>query len=270
MLLGFAVAFFSAGIGIGGGTILVSAFISVFHFDFKRAAGISLATIMPISLIGAISHFVFGTGIPPLGYYMVLIPACILGTILGGRMVRRQQGWRLKFAFACFLLMAAMRMLRVFDLPSLLYTNLPSLSHPYEVLLVMLFGGLIGLTATFLGVGCGLIIVPFCVMVLNLDIHEAIRLSLTTMFFLTLSATLASRKWRTLDTASLRSLLLPALCGAVAGAAVASDLPAPMLTRIFGGALLVVSCVFLGHGLKALTAKLQVSKNPQPQEVPRT
>ncbi len=65
-LLGFFVALFSAGIGICGGTIFVSAFISVFKFDFKRAAATYLAAIFPITFAGAISHL-FILANPPSG-----------------------------------------------------------------------------------------------------------------------------------------------------------------------------------------------------------
>jgi len=57
MLLGFAVAFFSAGIGIVGGTILVSVFISVFHFDFKRAAALARQAVSPIDDIRASAQY---------------------------------------------------------------------------------------------------------------------------------------------------------------------------------------------------------------------
>jgi uncharacterized membrane protein YfcA len=55
MLLGFAVAFFSA--GIGGGTILVSVFISVFHFDFKGAAALARQAVSPIDDIRASAQY---------------------------------------------------------------------------------------------------------------------------------------------------------------------------------------------------------------------
>ncbi len=75
ILLGFLVALFSAGIGIGGGTLLVSILMSVFGFDFKKAAGTSLATIIPISFIGAVSHFAFLSEVPCLKYYFAFIQA---------------------------------------------------------------------------------------------------------------------------------------------------------------------------------------------------
>ncbi|HDH98710.1 MAG TPA: hypothetical protein ENF70_06235 [Deltaproteobacteria bacterium] len=69
--LGFVVALFGAGIGIGGGALLVPILISVFKFDFKKAASTSLATIIPISFIGSISHFVLFPHIPDLRYYFI-------------------------------------------------------------------------------------------------------------------------------------------------------------------------------------------------------
>ncbi len=59
VLLGFFVALLSVGIGIGGGTLLVSILMSLFGFDFKKAASASLSTIRPISFIGAVSNFIF-------------------------------------------------------------------------------------------------------------------------------------------------------------------------------------------------------------------
>ena len=101
-LLGFFVALFSAGIGIGGGALLVSLLVSVFAFDFNKAAGTSLATIIPISFIGAVSHFILLTETPDLKYYFVFIPACMMGTILGGRLVQKRQSSGLKVIFAVF------------------------------------------------------------------------------------------------------------------------------------------------------------------------
>ena len=69
--LGFFVALFSAGIGIGGGTLLVSVLMSVFGFDFKKAASTSLATIIPISLVGSVSHFVLLPEISHPRYYLL-------------------------------------------------------------------------------------------------------------------------------------------------------------------------------------------------------
>jgi len=258
VLLGFFVAQFSAGIGIGGGTLLVSILMSVFGFDFKKAASTSLATIIPISFIGSVSHLFFLPEIPHLRYYFIFIPTCVLGAILGGRIVqKRQNGW-LKFSFSVFLLIISLRMLKIFDFPSLIYSGLYGILFSNEWLLIVPIGILIGIIAVLLGIGCGLLIVPFYLIIINLNIHEAITLSLTTMFFLTLSATIIHNKFKTLDITPVKSLFIPALTGAVAGAIISTHLPAPILKKLFGIFLFVIACNYIIHEI-ALYHKLTVS-----------
>jgi uncharacterized membrane protein YfcA len=251
VLLGFIVAFFSAGIGIGGGTILVSSLMSVFKFDFKKAASISLSTIIPISFIGSISYFILLSNSPPLGYYFLLIPMSVLGAVIGGRFVLRWKGSWLKLAFSFFLIVASLRILKIIDFPSLFYYFISGISYVNEILIVVIFGLLVGFVAVMLGVGCGLVIVPFSVIFLGFEIHEAIRLSLTTMFFLTFSATLVHKKLKNLNTTALRSMFVPALIGAVTGAVISSHLPAPIITKVFGVFLLLIACKFIVQEISA-------------------
>jgi len=259
-LVGFFVALFSVGIGIGGGTLLVSILMSLFDFDFKKATSISLSTIIPISLIGSVSHHIFLPGISHLQYYFVLIPACILGAILAGRIVqKRPNGW-LKLAFSLFLLIISLRMLKLFDLPSLVYSGLHGILFSNEWLLIVSIGILIGIIAMFLGIGCGLLIVPFFLIIINLDIHEAITLSLTTMFFLTLTATIIRNKLKLLDITPLKSLFVPALIGAVVGAIISNHLPTPILKKLFAMSLFIIACYYIIFEL-AVHHKLSLSVN---------
>ena len=261
--LGFVVALFSAGIGIGGGALLVPILISVFKFDFKKAASTSLATIIPISFIGSISHFVLLPNIPDLRYYFMFIPMCILGAILGGRaLCKWKVGW-LKFVFSLFLFLVSLKMLNIFDLVSLVYGNLHNTLFAIESLIIMLFGVIIGFIAMLLGIGCGLLIVPFYVIIIDLDIHEAIKLSLTTMFFLTFSSTIIHSKLKTLDIMSLKSLLIPALLGAVAGAIISSHLPAPILKQTFGIFLFFIACKYIAEELFIYYSSIRCSTNYQ-------
>ena len=249
ILIGFFIALLSTGIGIGGGSLLVPIFMSVFGFDFKKAAGTSLATIIPISFIGSVSHFIFLPENPHLQYYFIFIPACVLGSILGGRIVqRRQNGW-LKLAFSLFLLIASLKILKLFDFPSLIYSGLHDSLFSNELLLIIPIGILIGILAVLLGIGCGLLIVPFYVIVINLDIHETITLSLTTMFFLSLSATIVHKKLNSLDISLLKKLFIPVLTGAVVGAIISNHLPTPILKKIFGMFLFVIAGNNIIHGL---------------------
>jgi len=241
--LGFWVAFLSAGIGIGGGTILVSMLHSVFGFDFKKAARMSLATIIPISLVGSISHFITYSGELPLNYYVVFIPACMFGAIVGGKILGKRQNRWLTSAFGIFLLLVGLRMLKLFDFPSLIYSELDG-TFFQQCLVIIPTGMSFGLIGASLGIGCGLLIVPFFVMVIGLNMHQAITLSLANMFFLTLSTTCISNRHalKTMEANSLTSLLIPALVGAIIGAVISSYLPADVLKIVFGSFLMVMAC----------------------------
>lgn len=244
-LLGFFVALFSAGIGIGGGTLLVSILMSLFGFDFKKAASTSLSTIIPISFIGSLSHFIFLPEISDLRYYFIFIPSCLFGTILGGKMIQKRQNRWLKIAFSLFLLITSLRMLKIFDFPFLIYSELHGILFSNEWLLITPIGILIGIIAVLLGIGCGLLIVPFFVIIINLNIHEAITLSLTTMFFLSLSATIVHNRLNTLNIASLKSLFIPALTGAVVGTIISNHLPTLTLKKLFGMFLFIIACNYI-------------------------
>jgi len=123
-LLGFIVALFSTGIGIGGGTIFISAFISVFKFDFIRSAGLSLATIIPITFVGAISHLFFFSSPPSCKYFLVFIPTCIIGTIIGSKFIHKWNNQWLKWIFTTFLFITSFRILKLVDLPFLMFSSL--------------------------------------------------------------------------------------------------------------------------------------------------
>jgi uncharacterized membrane protein YfcA len=249
ILTGFCVALVSAGTGIGGGAMLVPLLVSVFGLDFKKAAGVSLATIIPISFIGAVSHIAFSPDFPDLKYYWSFIPSCGLGTLIGGKIIPKWESRWLKIAFSVFLLMVSLNMLQVMNSPAMFFFGLKDI--PWANPWAMIFGvGLfIGIIAVLLGVGCGLLIVPFYVIIIDFPMHQAITLSLSTMFFLSLSATFVQNKLKQLDIDTVRQLFLPALTGALVGVMIASRLPSPVLKKIFGLFLLITACSYLLHEL---------------------
>ena len=247
ILLGFFVALSSTGIGIGGGIIFVSAFISVFKFDFKRAAGLSLATIIPITFVGGVSHLFFFSTPPAFKYFLIFIPMCILGTLIGSTYLHKWNNQWLKWVFTLFLLVSSLRILKFVDFPFLLFSNLNNISWAHEAIFIMAFGVLIGIIATWMGIGCGLLIVPFFVIVMNFNMHQAICLSLTTMFFLATSATFQRHKLARLDFNSYRVMFFPSLAGAIAGSSISGLLPCFFLKQLFGITLSLIACSYIYH-----------------------
>jgi uncharacterized protein len=263
-LLGFVVALFSAGIGIGGGTIFVSAFISVFRFEFKQAAATSLATIIPITFIGAVSQlFIFSTA-PSFKYFLVFIPMCVIGTILGSKYIHKWNRHWLKWIFALFLLIASLRIFRLIDFPFLMFSSLNEISWAHEAIFIMIFGIIIGTLASWLGVGCGLLIVPFFVIVMDFNMHNAICLSLTTIFFLATSATLMHRKLENLHFKTFKALFLPSIAGTITGVAISGLLPSFFLKQFFGTILMGFALVYLlqsmVRAIKSFSSKKHVIK----------
>lgn len=57
LLLGALIGVLSGIMGIGGGTVLVPALVLLLGLEQHLAQGISLAAIVPASLVGALSHY---------------------------------------------------------------------------------------------------------------------------------------------------------------------------------------------------------------------
>lgn len=256
--LAFIVALFSAGIGIGGGAVLMPAFLSIFNFDYPKAAVYSLATIIPIALTGAIAHFYQLSAPSSFNTYLLFIPMCVLGAVVSTGYLKRWNNSWLKLLFTWFLFLAGARMLELTDFPFALFTHLNSFVWPHEISFLMVLGFAIGLMASQLGIGCGLLIVPFFVLVMDFQIHQAICLSLTTIFFLSTASTSFSHKKLKLDLRSYRFLFFPALAGAVVGSTISGALPDHLLKQLFGLILLLVACAYLYRLiLQALQALFQ-------------
>lgn len=253
MLVGLLVGFVSAGIGVGGGAIMVPVFISLFGFKFRRAASTSLATIIPISFIGAIGHIFLAKHNLHINYFLLFVPACIAGTFLGGLFVRDFNAHYLKLAFAVFILIAGLRMLQIYDFSFLFFDVLKGMPTWGIFSSILIFGIVTGFIATMLGVGCGLIIVPFFVILMGLEIHSAITLSLTTMFFLTITATIVHKKYKALCKETIQKTIPAAMAGAILGVLISNHLPGYTLKKAFGIFLLLMSVKFLiEEGIHAL------------------
>lgn len=113
------IGFFSALVGIGGGTFsvpLLTRIGLVVHRAVATSAGIGLFIAVPGTL-GFIASGWASAGLPPwsLGYvslpaFMTLIPTTVLGAPVGARLAHRLSRRTLRLIFAGFLLLTATRM----------------------------------------------------------------------------------------------------------------------------------------------------------------
>ena len=119
--IGAVVGFFSSLMGIGGGTLTVPV-LSLHNYPIRRAVGTSAACGLIISLPGAIGFVLTGLGqegLPPfsLGYVslvgiLLIVPATLLMSPVGARLAHTIPPRALRYAFALFLFVTSVRMLR--------------------------------------------------------------------------------------------------------------------------------------------------------------
>ena len=117
-------------------------------------------------------------------------------------------------------------------------------------------GGLLG---AMLGLGGGVFIVPLLTLVLNLPIHIAIGSSLIAVIANSITASGTHLKARLPNLRLGMFLLAATTIGAVAGAFIAAFLGSPVLTGIFGIAL-------IGIGYYMIRGRQQVREKTSPEE----
>ena len=118
-LMGGGIGFFSAMMGIGGGTFSV-AIMTIFGSPIHRAVGTASALGLVIAVPGALGFAVSGLGVegrPPysIGYislmaFVFIVPTTVLSAPLGARLAHRLNVLALKRVFAAFLAVTAIRM----------------------------------------------------------------------------------------------------------------------------------------------------------------
>jgi len=114
------------------------------------------------------------------------------------------------------------------------------------------FGAAIGLLGSALGVGGGIFMVPFLVLVFDLPIHQAVAASLAAIVA-TSSAVAAVNVERGLANIRLGiALEVTTALGSVAGALLANRLSGPAVQFLFGLTLLPVSVLMFLKGRRAL------------------
>ncbi len=182
MAVGLAAGIFAGGLGVGGGIILVPLFIWV-GLDRHRAHATSLASIILIGVVGALS---FGySGEVRLDVGLAIGLGGIVGSVLGANAMNRMSARSLTIVFGLVLLVAGLRMVSGGE-------PLPGAGELSTAALVAISIG-IGLASGFFagiaGVGGGVVIVPAAVFFIGLSQYEAQGTSLLAIVLTAVAAT---------------------------------------------------------------------------------
>lgn len=119
-LMGTCIGFFSAMIGIGGGTLSVP-LLTLYNYPAHKAVGTAAAIGLIISLPGAFTMLVFGStptdapvgtaGLVNLIGFLCIVPLTVLFAPLGAAFATKLDAAKLKKVFAVVLLITGLRML---------------------------------------------------------------------------------------------------------------------------------------------------------------
>ncbi len=240
----FMIGVISAGIGVGGGAILMPLLLSACAFTYRRAAGISLANIAVISGIGAIIQIYCNYNSLNAMFMLMFIIAALSGTWFGAGLTFNFNPGFMKMCFGVFIVLAGLKMLQMLDISTLLCQQLV-LTNSAKWFWLPFFSFGMGVISASLGVGCGLICVPFLSIGMGCGIREAIAISLTTMCFMTSLGAWRYYRKNNLDISSVKLMFIPALSGAVTGAFISNQVPAPVLKSCFAIFLLVMGAKYV-------------------------
>lgn len=124
-VMGTSIGFFSAMVGIGGGTISVP-LLTLYNYPTHKAIGTAAAIGLIISLPGALTMLTFGNtpadapvgtfGLVNLLSFIFIVPLTVLFAPLGVSLATKLDAAKLKKIFACALLFTGLRMLVQFYL----------------------------------------------------------------------------------------------------------------------------------------------------------
>ncbi len=238
-------------LGLGGGLVVVPALLVLFSMqDFASATAMhmavatSLATIVITSLSSIYGHQKYRQ----IDWKLVarLIPVLLLGAMLGALLASNLDGKWLRWSFALYALVVAIRIW------------LPMKEGGYAQLIspmkINVFGTLTGVISALIGIGGGTLIVPYLCMA-GYSIRQAIGTAAACGFPIAVSAAMGfilfAEHEAVYDSWQSGYVYWPAFLGIVStsvlfaqlGAKLSTTLPITLLKRLFSIVLLIIALV---------------------------
>ena len=178
--------------GVGGGTVIVPLLVFLLYFDQRRAAGTSLAAIVPTASVGVISYALAGAveWIPAL----ILAAGAVVGAQIGTWLLPRISQTTLRWGFVGFLLVVIVS----------LFIVIPSRGAVLELtwlagLGLAGVGVFTGILAGLIGVGGGVVVVPVLMLLFGTSDLAAKGTSLLMMIPTAVSGTIGNLRRRNVD-----------------------------------------------------------------------
>lgn len=243
--IGLAAGLLSGLFGVGGGTIIVPLLVLLLGFDQRRAAGTSLAAIVPIAAVGVISYAVSGS--VSWVAALVLAVGAVLGAQIGTRLLPRISQRALLWGFVGFIAVVIVS----------LFLIVPSRAAELELtwtsgLILAVVGVFTGVLAGLIGVGGGIIVVPALMLGMGASDLIAKGTSLLTMIPTAVSGTIGNLRHHNVDLVAAAVVGVSACATTALGAMLAA-----FIDPFVGNVLFAVYLLYIGYQMsrKALRAK---------------
>lgn len=230
--IGLAAGYLSGLFGVGGGVLIVPALVAFAHFDMRRAAGTSLAAIVPTSLVGILSYG--SRGSVDWLTALVLTLGAIGGAQVGSRLLNRLPRHVVRWLFIAFLAVVIVSLVVVVT-PREAVIEL----GPLQVVGLVVLGFGTGILSGLLGVGGGVIIVPMLILLFGAGDLIAKGTSLVMIVPTAVSGTIANARRHNVDLPAAVAVGLAACLTTTLGAMTAAAI-APIVGNLLFGAFLVV------------------------------
>ncbi|MCB1043945.1 MAG: sulfite exporter TauE/SafE family protein [Acidobacteria bacterium] len=213
-------------VGIGGGIIFVPALHLWGHLALKSAIATSVACIVPIAAVGALSHGLVAEGPFPWIPAICLSATAVFTAQLGVASLKRISSNTMSYMFAGLLIFTAVRMLLSGE------TGQGTTTPPLWVF--PMIGVVSGFASSLLGIGGGVVMVGAMVGLCDAPMIWSVTVSLTAMVPTTLSGLWAHHRAQLIHWPAVLPLSVPAIAAAFLGARLAHILPTVVLEGLFG------------------------------------
>mgnify|MGYP003365412543 CR=1 FL=1 len=233
--LGLLTGVLSGTFGVGGGIILVPALVALLHFDRRRAAGTSVAAILPTAVVGSVSYAAQGQ--LDVGMALCLAVGAAVGAQLGSYLLSRLPTRALTWSFIIFLAVVAVSLW--FVIPNRgteIHLDL------LAVVLLIVTGAFAGVLSGLLGVGGGVVVVPILMLAFAASDLTAKGASLFMMIPGAVSGTIGNTMRKNVDLRAAAALGIAASAASPFGAILAATL-SPFIANIAFSVLLAAICV---------------------------
>lgn len=234
IVIGLLAGLLSGLFGVGGGTVIVPLLVLILQFDQRRAAGTSLAAIVPTAAVGVISYAASGSvaWVPAI----ILAAGAVVGAQIGTWLLPRISQTALRWGFFGFLLVVI----------ASLFLVIPSRDAAFALtwwsgLALVAVGICTGILAGLIGVGGGVIVVPVLMLAFGTSDLVAKGTSLLMMIPTAVSGTVGNIRRRNVDLRAAAVIGVSACTTTALGAWLATIVDPALGNVLFAAYLLVIA-----------------------------